>query len=327
MTAIYVAARTRETQVEAKTELDITRKEVDHLLATLPIWPGTENDGAIYKSRLLFQAVLDDHRSPVKTGGNVWDEVQFYTDLLDALYGWLTRHADFTGEAELWKWLVAYSYLLGSINYLGAEQALCSVFYSLICFSHRETFYYANLSFSGEAVFRLYRQSYPDNDRITGWKITPHEHFFPELAHCRKEIFSDMDYMGTMSFDPSACDYSRRNETRFRDTHLLTVAESERILTHIEHILEDELHHVTNTFILSAITLGTILVYIVLLHVVRFACIRCIQHRKGHKWKLQESDIEEEKMDQVALQQTSKMIRYEEYNCMPNNLHIKVATV
>ncbi|ESO10871.1 hypothetical protein HELRODRAFT_167383 [Helobdella robusta] len=58
-------------------------------------------------------------------------------------------------------WLTAYSHLMNSVYYLGAEQALCNVFNSVICFTRVESLKFANYSFAGEAVFRSYRLSYP----------------------------------------------------------------------------------------------------------------------------------------------------------------------
>ena len=86
------------------------------------------------------------------------DEVAFYTNLIDVVFSWVLEDTSLGSQDEGWKWLLAYSYLLGSINYLGAEQSMCSVFFSVICFSYRETFAYANYSYSGEAAFRMYRQ-------------------------------------------------------------------------------------------------------------------------------------------------------------------------
>jgi len=102
-------------------------------------------------------------------GAYFWEEVQFYTNIIDSLLGWLNRelmsyrphldHRQDNGQAGvgLSQWLVAYSYLMGSLNYVGGEQAMCAAFHSVVCFSHRETFYYANFTFSAEAVYRLYR--------------------------------------------------------------------------------------------------------------------------------------------------------------------------
>ena len=77
---------------------------------------------------------------------------------MDTMFSWVLQEAALGEQDAGWKWMLAYTYLLGSINYLGAEQALCSVFFSMICFSYWETFAYANYSYSGEAAFRMYSQ-------------------------------------------------------------------------------------------------------------------------------------------------------------------------
>ena len=309
----------------------MARKTTDDNMDILPQWPGNSEDGQMFRSPHLFAAVLDNHRSQVKVGNYFWDELQFYTNIIDVLFGWLNRELDIFGETEIWGWLLAYSYLMGSINYLGAEQALCSAFYSIICFSHRETFYYANFSFSGEAVFRVYRQAYPDL-REGIWRITPHEHFFPDLHTCREEIFADMDYHG-MSMDPSLCDYSRKNETRFTDVDMLTQDEHNRLVFEITNVIQRDSNKAIFDFLLSAIVLIVITLYILLTHICRCLCIKCHQVQKARKWR-QSKEVElmaeEDKMiqDHISLQQTSAMIKYEEYHCRgPNAIQVKVATV
>ena len=309
----------------AKEELDGSRSATDQTLDDIRIWPGIDNDGHLYKSRYLFRAVLNRHRVMVKVGNNFQDELQFYTNVIDVLFGWITREVELFGENDIWRWLVAYTYLMGSINYLGAEQALCSVFFSVICFSHRETFYYANYSFSGEATFRLYRQSYPE-ERGGHWRITSHQRFFPNLFACREEIFADMDYIG-MSIDPSLCDYSRKNETKFHDTDILVLHENHRLKEEMLDRMSVQVDKTAFDFVLSGVVLGIIACYFSVLHVLRCTFVKCVQSRSARKWEPKDSVLEEDRMDSLTLE--TKMIKYEEYNCKPHNSHIKikVATV
>ena len=44
---------------------------------------------------------------------------------------------------------------------MGAEQTLCTAYHSVACLSRRETLNYSNYSFAAEALFRLYRQTFP----------------------------------------------------------------------------------------------------------------------------------------------------------------------
>ena len=66
MTVIYVTARTMDSQMAAKEQLDLCRKITDNTLEYLKYWPGLNRDGHMYQSPYLFSAVLDHHRSMVK---------------------------------------------------------------------------------------------------------------------------------------------------------------------------------------------------------------------------------------------------------------------
>ena len=59
--------------------------------------------------------------------------------------------------ASLGPWLLAYFHLMGAVNYLGGEQALCTAFHSVICFGHREIFLYAEL----HLLRRIHLQALP----------------------------------------------------------------------------------------------------------------------------------------------------------------------
>ena len=325
MTAVYVTARSMESAMRTKSELDKSKRATDDTLLSLEYWPGQEEDGHMYKSPLLFAAVLDRHRELVKVGNYYQDEILFYTNIIDVLFGWLTREVEMFGDTTVWRWLLAYTYLMGSINYLGAEQALCSVYFSMVCFSHRETFYYSNYSFAGEAAFRMYRQSYPD-ERGGGWKTSSHNRFFPNLMACREEIIADLHYQG-MSIDPSLCDESRKNETKFHETDILTLHEHQRLNEAIAMRMHAEVDQSAFHFILSGVVLGALGSYFLLLHILRCTFIRCVQSRSTRKWEPKDTVIEEEKLDSLTMSMETNMIKYEEYNCKPNAIHVKVATV
>ncbi len=187
--------------------------------------------------------------------------------------------------------------------------AVAQMYSKCFGFSHfRETFYYANYTFSGEAVFRLYRQSFPQ-ERGGGWRINSHSMFFPNLFACREEIFADMDYHG-MSIDPSLCDYSRKNETRFQDLDILTLHEHQRLKSQILSILQTQVDNASLQFFLSGIMLGVIASYVTLLHILRCSCIKCIQARSTVKWEPKNNIIDDEKQD-VSME--TKMINYDEY--------------
>jgi len=235
-------------------------------------------------------------------------QVQFYADVIDVMIGWLDRsfisssltspHAgallpftDLTvnlaaSDARLTGLLQAYGYLVAAISYLGAEQALCSVFHSFVCFSHRETFYYANFSFAGEAVFRLYRHSYPldgREPRRQGWRTDEHSVFFPELTDCRQEIIADLDYIG-LSTDPSLCSAVRKNETRFYELDQLTVDEVERLVDDIRSRLDSTVVAARLRYVISGLVAVSAIVYTVLATVTHCLTVdSCIPASVSHE--------------------------------------------
>jgi hypothetical protein len=303
LTAIYVTSRNADSQKQTLSDLTQARIQTDHSLQALNQWPGVQEDGDIYKSPYLFEAVLNAHREEVELGNSFWDEVQYYTNIVDVVYGWLTRcQQTGPGQSELWRWLTTYGYLMGTLNYLGAEQALCSVYNAVICFSHRETFYYANFSFAAEATFRMYRQSHP-GQRDPGWRNSPHRSFFPEMHRCREEIFSDMSYLG-MSLDPSICDYTRKNETRFNEADLLTGLELGDVHRGLRQSLRAELSSAAVEFIVSGVISGAIVVYISIVHVIRCTCIKCSQTRARRRWRPKDSCALEPTLDETELHMT-----------------------
>ena len=220
--------------------------------------------------------------------------------MIDVIIGWLdrsvgrtctSRHASLlpftaaTSDTRLTGLLQAYGYLIAAISYIGAEQALCSVFHSFVCFSHRETFYYANFSFAGEAVFRLYRHSYPldaadiAERRLPGWRTDEHRVFFPDLTDCRQEIIADLDYIG-MSTDPSLCSAVRKNETRFYELDQLTVDEVDRLVSEVGRRLDEAIAAARLRYMVSGVVLASVTVYALLATVVH--CLtqsRCVAAR------------------------------------------------
>ena len=150
--------------------------------------------------------MLHNHRLRLNNENRFWEELDFFTKAVEAMLSWMIRLSlgSFTQEeigmeniykwirhvnlqSQVPRWLISHSYLLASLNYLGAEQALCNAFNSVVCFSRAESFAYANISFSGEAMFHMFRLSYPnpwpnsaridekdDHFKFSSWKIRPH---------------------------------------------------------------------------------------------------------------------------------------------------------
>ncbi|ESO01102.1 hypothetical protein HELRODRAFT_175131 [Helobdella robusta] len=291
-TVAYLTARTDESKQEGRYELEMARSSTDSILQSFSSWPGTTfekqqdiqdkmkstsnssssssssssiplTSQSIFRSRHIFMAYLNGHRSKIQSWTYFCDEIHFYTDLIDVILTWVNRGESplpldsITGSVisfiplmfgapqghdssltrERWSsvryLLQSHSYLLSSLNYIGAEQSLCRAYHSLVCLTRRETLYYANFSFAGEAFFRMYRQSYPSltdprddlprnlNEeevlfqpsgtsdtpprswRWYGpglsreWRMAEHKLFFPTLFICRSELVSEMDYVVT----------------------------------------------------------------------------------------------------------------------------------
>jgi len=142
--------------------------------------------------------------------------------------------------ADMVTLLHAYGYLMAAANSLGAEQTLCRAFHSVVCFSRAETLAYANFSFAGETLYRLYRLSLPPSVD-DGQQGAPHRHdqFFPALSSCRREVFDDLDQYG-MAIDPSLCDYGRKNETEIREVERLTVDDATRLQRLVDAAARDD---------------------------------------------------------------------------------------
>lgn len=291
MTAIYVAARSVESQQSIRASLDEVRRNTNRSLAALTVWPsgsssGQHSESHMFRSPHLFIAILNNHRESIRPGiSYFWDEVQFYSDIIDTMLGWLSREIGACSRnGHLFGLLHSYSYLMGAVAYLGAEQALCAVFHSVICFSHRETFYYANYSFSGEAIFRLYRQSYTGSRRPDGWRTASHRSFFPELYGCRQEVLTDLDYIG-MSPDPSLCNHARKNETRFHEAQFLSDQEVGLLVDELEESFVSLTGESHLEVLLSTIALASSVSYVVLVHLfrcvfIRYSSVRLRRERK-----------------------------------------------
>jgi hypothetical protein len=251
MTALYVTARTSDDKT-IQLDLQSARRQVNTTLASLVTWPGKAADGYIFQSNSLFTAMLEQRRARMTSASGTADtdvwvrEVLFYTDLIDVFYGWLAAGTgQGTWAGDVGPWLLAYRQLLGCVNSLGTEQALCSVYHAVVCFGHRETMFYLNYTFSAETSFRLYRHSYPSlrlqgNDDNSAWHLRDHHDLFPTLATCRRDVISDMEYiysLGTV-YQTSLCDYARRNNTRCVDVTRMLEEESSTLVTLIRSAVD-----------------------------------------------------------------------------------------
>ena len=139
-----------------------------------------------------------------------------------------------------------------------------------------------------------------------------------------------MDYHG-MSMDPSLCDYSRKNETRFHDAELLTVDENQRVLVSVHRIMQRDVDRAVFELVISGVIFTSIVCYAILAHLCRCVCIKCQQVRRARHWR-RHKQIEltdEDRIQQIPRQlppQTSTMIKYDDCK-VTNSIGVKVATV
>ena len=173
-----------------------------------------------------------------------------------------------------------------------------------------------------------------------------------DFNDCRKEIYADLDYQG-ISIDPSVCDYSRKNETKFHDVSILTITEFNGLTESIENIMNSRHSDYSLYFVISAVVLAVLLGYFCTLHTVRCLCIKCshIYNSKklprdqnndvGVTWNARDEFYDDEKLDDLFL--NHRMITYTP-ECQPvsptthnhlspcnchshNSITVKVATV
>jgi len=95
---LYAAARSVESQAALRSGLERSAVRTDRTMTELPVWPPADSSdftSSMLRSPGLFAAVLDRQRSILlETGGGsgrFWEEMEFYTDVVDALVGWLYR--------------------------------------------------------------------------------------------------------------------------------------------------------------------------------------------------------------------------------------------
>lgn len=180
----------------------------------------------------------------------------------------------------------AYGYLMAATNSLGAEQTLCRAFHSVVCFSRAETLAYANFSFAGETLYRLYRLSLPPSaafDDDDEGRPLHHVQLFPALTSCRREIFDDLDQYG-MAIDPSLCDYGRKNETAIREVDRLTVLDASRLSRYIDDTARNHEQTCRRRLMMAVVAVGGTGIYAVVAHIIRCVWI-IVESRRSRRTK------------------------------------------
>ena len=100
---------------------------------------------------------------------------------------------------------------MAATNSLGAEQTLCRAFHSVVCFSRAETLAYANFSFAGETLYRLYRLSLLAIETRQNLEIkTRPEITGLGLGTWTVNLRRDVQVLPAVSTQPSAVTHPRR---------------------------------------------------------------------------------------------------------------------
>ncbi|ESO09164.1 hypothetical protein HELRODRAFT_169109 [Helobdella robusta] len=388
--AVQIATdRGQDISKEIKSKRDASHQQTDSLLSELkPDWPQffQRSNNTRLKSPHLFKAILASHRVSVKPGSYFWEEVKFYSELIESFLVWLQRElhkcakqsfaiellfskrgqsisenkdvgnddADYIGyndddydenfhrHPSLHETLHSFSYLMTSLAYLGAEQAMCSSFHSVVCFSHTETYHYANYTFSAEALFRLYKFSlintkhyhsfgklgeknnylkeakddFHDSNNINHkafssihlpihsksheneneklltnkWSSSDYKLIFPELSYCRQEILADLDSVGAPLL-PSNCNQARRNDTSVSEVNIVVAREFEYLTTLLEKLLIRRVENVTYSFFISTTVLISVAIYVITVHLIRYAYIKFKKPKLKRKKKQLRSNL------------------------------------
>ena len=301
---LMLTSRTDQVKQAWDIRLDMDTKITDHLLLVMKKSSENSPIGHLYPSPEILTHSLKRYRDKTKIQGEFMDELQFYTDVIGDIVAGVASYSPRLSQGNLEKWMSAYYQLMGAANYLGVEQTLCSILYSIICFSHQETFYYANLTYSAEAAFSGYRQIYP-GDRGGDWRSKDRNQFIPSLTMCRREVFADLYYQG-MNIDPMKCDYSRRNETHFLEASQIIIKENHTIISYIALSLENSVNEAYTSYMLYLMISGGIGCYFVLMHLFRCSCIKCIQTHKRRAQRQQQLPSDDEiDAEPLAVKQTS----------------------
>ena len=138
---------------------------------------------------------------------------------------------------------------------------------------------------------------------------------------------ADVNYPGVSSM----CDYSSKNETRFRDLDILVYNENDKLQQHIRTEMAKELHEAYICLMYLLALIAGILLYFILLHLLRCSCIKCQYKRDRHKWGPGGYLSDDEKMAHIALNEHPTVIGFDDCHerdvSTTSTAYIKVATV
>ncbi|XP_022108254.1 uncharacterized protein LOC110988764 [Acanthaster planci] len=140
MTALYVSVIGPQ-DIKFLTEI---YPETDEAIDELQDWPvetSILNELPFFQRKSDFKMHLVEHRKSVtRSDTAVYDEVNFYTDILQIFIDWLYESIGNSEGNGLWQVLVAYQLLIVSNVETGIERTLGSVFFTLGGFERHEDY-------------------------------------------------------------------------------------------------------------------------------------------------------------------------------------------
>ncbi|ELU05108.1 hypothetical protein CAPTEDRAFT_216161 [Capitella teleta] len=323
LTILYAAAKSSSQTKTLLPRLLRSRLLTDESLASMTSWPATSGDPYILQSWHLFKAVLRTQRSRIQRSSYFWDEIPFYTDVIETLHLWLSREPSLAlAGPELWRWAVSLAQLMSCLNFLGVQESLCGVYRSIVCFSHRETFIFANYSFSGEAAFEIYNQNYPaSNDHLSFAA-------FSGLSNCRQSVFAGLEYGSTADND-IPCEVASTNITTSHEVERFVRLESIVIDEQMRSLVKSTLNAHDDHLSHCALVLTAVIVYIITVLFIRTVIIMYLNKQAKHvRFKLRRDSMElmEEQPSPTPKSDSRQQL------CNPTSRHdamrvLKVATV
>ena len=191
MTAMYVSLIGPQ-DISILTEI---YPETDNALEELQDWPvetSILNELPFFRDKSDFKMHLVEHRKSVtrSAGTSVYDEVNFYTDILQIFIDWLYESIGNSEGIDIWQVLVAYQLLIVSNVETGIERTLGSVFYTLGGFEmHEDYVWYMekyNLGIWNYEASKKYSSLITEffNNHVLGMS----ENFTATINKMRKEI-------------------------------------------------------------------------------------------------------------------------------------------
>ncbi|XP_076472254.1 uncharacterized protein LOC143301751 [Babylonia areolata] len=126
MSVLYLSILGPETKTFLMNEYLLTDQAVDQLSD----WPENNEFSGIFRSKGTFKKFLKDHRNQLDPNNyNIYVEMDFYNFLIGRFVEWMYGAIKESNQASIWKILVAYQKIVTSMEHVGIERSLGTVFY------------------------------------------------------------------------------------------------------------------------------------------------------------------------------------------------------